>query len=216
MGTFFGHKLRAAVLWQLFNLTAHEPARAAALDAYKKARDAWAALADAAKVYVDDLTFGPDRHLRRHWKERLADIDADIAGLATRGPQPRNADYQKATIDKLIEGILAKPAAADARALPAVQHEAPASFKRGEPIRLWVGERGGTLYYRHLHQGERYQSMGMEIDDVGYVAIIPGAYTDTAFPIQYYFEFRTDTMARMYPGFGADFTGQPYFLVQPE
>ena len=36
IGRFFAHKFRAAILWQLFNLSGHEPARAAATDSLQK------------------------------------------------------------------------------------------------------------------------------------------------------------------------------------
>ena len=45
-------------------------------------------------------------------------------------------------------------------------------------------------------------------------ATIPAAYTNSPFPLQYYFEVRDNTMtAAIYPGFGPNFTGQPYYLI---
>ncbi|HVT81435.1 MAG TPA: hypothetical protein VHM90_12335, partial [Phycisphaerae bacterium] len=93
IGQFFCHKFHSAIHWQLFNLSGHEPARAAAIDAYKRARDAWSKIVEIAGIYLSDLTFGPDRQLRRHWSDRLADIDADISGMATREASRRGADY---------------------------------------------------------------------------------------------------------------------------
>jgi hypothetical protein len=48
-----------------------------------------------------------------------------------------------------------------------------------------------------------------------YTATIPSAYTDTQYPIQYYFELKLDaTSAALHPGFGADLTRQPYFVMR--
>ena len=80
-------------------------------------------------------------------------------------------------------------------------------------MRLWVGQSaGGTLYYRHFHQGERYTAVAMEKSDAGAVATVPAAFTDSAFPLQYYFVIGE----RMFPGFKKDFTGVPYYVVMPE
>ncbi len=212
IGQFFAHKLRSAALWQLFNLSGHEPARAAAIGEYKEARDAWASLAEkGTSVYRDDLTFGPERQLRRSWADRLADIDADIAGMATRGPNVRGAGYLPATIDKLVQSIVSPPEKGiEAAARPT--HTPQANFKAGEAVRLWVGQSaGGTLHYRHLHQGERYTAVALEKTNAGSAAIVPAAFTDSPFPLQYYFVIGD----KMFPGFKKDFTGTPYFVVMP-
>jgi hypothetical protein len=215
MGRFFAHKLRAAMLWQLFNLSEHLPAREEALKSYRLARDAWAALADTAQVYVDDLTFGPDRHLRRHWKDRLADIDADLAGLATRAPQPRTTKYELETIDMLIDAIT--NTLPPAEEMQARRHTPPASFQPNQPLPLEIRTAFASvrLCYRHLHQGERYTVIDMPNQGGTFSAAIPAAYTNSPFPLQYYFELRTPTTAAMHPGFGPNFTGQPYYLVLP-
>ena len=46
------------------------------------------------------------------------------------------------------------------------------------------------LYYRHVDHAERYETAEMEARNRLYRAIIPAAYTDSAFPLQYYFELR--------------------------
>jgi hypothetical protein len=49
----------------------------------------------------------------------------------------------------------------------------------------------------------------------GFTASIPAAYTQTDFPLQYYFETQGPQEPRLFPGFGKDFLGQPYFLLLP-
>jgi hypothetical protein len=46
-------------------------------------------------------------------------------------------------------------------------------------------------------------------------AVIPPAYTDSLFPLQYYFELRDRTgQPSLYPGFWNRPTSEPYFVVR--
>jgi hypothetical protein len=48
-----------------------------------------------------------------------------------------------------------------------------------------------------------------------YSAEIPQAYADSPFPLQYYFEITsTAKKAWLYPGFNAERTNQPYFVLR--
>ncbi len=48
-----------------------------------------------------------------------------------------------------------------------------------------------------------------------YRATIPGDYTDSNYPLQYYFEFKQGTdKTWLYPGFNSDLTNQPYFVMR--
>jgi hypothetical protein len=71
------------------------------------------------------------------------------------------------------------------------------------------------LYYRHVNQAERFESAAMEQRAGGYQASIPGAYTDSVFPLEYYFEVKqSPEKAWLYPGFAPDLSNQPYFVVR--
>jgi hypothetical protein len=218
LGQFFAHKFRAAILWQLFNLSAHEPARAAAVDAYKKARAAWASLADTAKVYGPNQPYGSAAALQGHWSDRLPALDADIAAMAARAAQPRGTDYQKETIDRLIQSIV-NPPQVDIKAAPPPTHTSPASFKPNQPLALELARAqhfdSVRLCYRHLHQGERYVSLDMHKQADRFTTAIPADFTNAPFPLQYYFELRTATTAALFPGFKENFIGTPYFVVLP-
>jgi len=55
----------------------------------------------------------------------------------------------------------------------------------------------------------------MQLTGNGYRAIIPADYTNSQYPLQYYFELKeTPAKAWLYPGFSADLTNQPYFVVR--
>jgi hypothetical protein len=46
-------------------------------------------------------------------------------------------------------------------------------------------------------------------------ASIPAAYTDSPFPLQYYFEFHAaPDKAFLHPGFAPDLANQPYFVLR--
>jgi hypothetical protein len=48
-----------------------------------------------------------------------------------------------------------------------------------------------------------------------YTAGIPQTYTDSPFPLQYYFEIKSAAnKSWLYPGFNADRTNQPYFVLR--
>jgi hypothetical protein len=70
------------------------------------------------------------------------------------------------------------------------------------------------LYYRHVNQAERYVSTDMQARGNIFRATIPDDYTNSPFPLQYYFELReSPAKAWLYPGFSPDLTGQPYFVL---
>jgi hypothetical protein len=216
LGQFFAHKFRAAICWQLFNLSGHEPARAAARDAYKQARAAWASLADTAKVYLPNLTFGINPNLHGHWADRLPAIDADIASLATAASHPLNPVPAPAAIDALLQAVLNPIRTADERL--AREHTPPASFKPGQPVPLTIRTAFDAvrLLYRHVHQGQRYVSLDMPKQGNTFTAAIPADYTNSPFPLQYYFELRNAGTAQMHPGFQDNFTGEPYYVIKPD
>ena len=53
----------------------------------------------------------------------------------------------------------------------------------------------------------------MARDGVSWRASVPADYTRSPYPIQYYFAVRRGAALALWPGFGADFTGQPYVVV---
>jgi hypothetical protein len=73
---------------------------------------------------------------------------------------------------------------------------------------------GVRLWYRRVTQAERWQSLEMQSGG-GYRAEIPAAYTDSPYPLQYYFELREAAeKVWLYPGFGPELANQPYFVLR--
>jgi hypothetical protein len=55
----------------------------------------------------------------------------------------------------------------------------------------------------------------MEFRNNAYRASIPGSYTDSPYPLEYYFEFKErPDKAWLYPGFAENLANLPYFVVR--
>src|SRR5262249_26070545 len=70
------------------------------------------------------------------------------------------------------------------------------------------------LYYRHVNQAERFKSTLIQGRDGRYQATIPGSYTDSPYPLQYYFQVRTAKGTQICPGFSKGLTNQPYVVIR--
>ena len=215
MGLFFGRKFRSAVLWAIYQKTGNPEAKTAALAQYNSARQAWSELAAVATpIYKPDLTYGRGARLRGHWKDRLKGIDSDLAAMNQGGvvgtpTHPGPAADAIATVQKR----LTRPAAN-------CHHTAPGTFVAGQSLTINLSAdgadtKGVTLYYRHVNQADAWHSVPMEAMNGHFQGIIPGAYTQTDFPLQYYFGVaKGKAGSTLYPGFDANLANQPYFVVR--
>jgi hypothetical protein len=211
IGRFFGSKLRSGVLYGIHEQTGDRAALEEALKQYRQARDVWAQIAERTKgVYVADITVGEHPWLRGHWMDRLPAIDADISDMEKRLASAKAEPAARPAIAEALAHPRRTPATA--------RHTPPSQFKPSQPLDLEIAvERklaSARLYYRHVNQAERYQSAEMKADANRYRAIIPAAYTDSPYPLVYYFELKeAPDKAWLYPGFNADLTNQPYFVI---
>ena len=211
LGRFFSGKLRAGVLYAIYERTGERNALEEALKAYRGARAAWAQLAERAKgVYVADVTVGELPWLRGHWLDRLPAIDGDIADMAKR------LESAKPASDERVRTAIAEVLAPPPRATPSCRHTPPATFRPSQALAIEIAT-GGTpeavrMYYRHVNQAERFQVVPMTAVDQIWHAAIPGAYTDSPFPLQYYFEVvDAPDKVFLYP---ANLAAQPYYVVR--
>jgi hypothetical protein len=66
-----------------------------------------------------------------------------------------------------------------------------------------------------VDQAERFNRTRMTGDSSQYRATVPAAYTDSFYPLQYYFEVtKSDGVVQLHPGFSTDLTNQPYFVLR--
>jgi cyclophilin family peptidyl-prolyl cis-trans isomerase len=213
LGRFFAAKLRAGVLYSIHEKTGDRAALEEALKQYRSARDIWAALAERARgVYLPDITVGEHPWLRGHWLDRLPAIDRDIADMAKRLDAAKSAD------DPRVRTAVAAVLNGSARTPIACRHTAPATFTPSQALSLQMAAalgKSARLYYRHVNQAERWLSVDMQGAEGNYTAVIPADYTASQYPLQYYFEVKdSPDKAWLYPGFAADFSNQPYFVVR--
>jgi hypothetical protein len=225
LGQFFAAKLRAGVLYAIYDRTADTAALDEALKAYRAAREAWARMATRAQdVYTRDITFGLEGQLRGHWLDRLAAIDADIADMEKRA-QARPAQGQAiAARSDAVRRFLECPDGhtTSERPIARVSHTPPPSFKRGQPVTVELTLPGRQphiravhLCYRQVHQAQSYQTVNMQVQGERRIATIPGDYSDSPYPLEYYFELWDDKgRAWLCPGFDATLANQPYFVVR--
>ena len=219
LGAFWAAKLRCGVLWEIFQETGASPAGKTAIDYYKKARAAWAAMAARANnVYVADISYGDVPMRRGHWSDRLPGIDADITAMEEK-LKAAPAWVSTKTPDHIAEAIAAATGRPK-RPSVACTHTPPESFVPGRPLSLALQEPSATaptaarLWYRHVDQAERWNSVEMQRSGAGFSAAIPGDYTQSKFPLEYYFEREwTNIAAWLFPAFNATLSNQPYYAI---
>jgi hypothetical protein len=223
LGRFFGQKLRAAVLYALYDRTSDRAALEEAIKTYRSARQAWARIAELTTgVYVSDVTYGEGWFQRGRWSDRLAAIDKDIAAMeqkaAAPAPQPAVSGITPEKVAALVHDVLGRPQ----RTVREVTHTQPASFRRGQPVALGLAlasdqarPKAVQLYYRHTHQAEPWRVVPMQMEAGSCHVAIPGEYTNSHYPLEYYFELSDESgRSWLYPGLGASLSNQPYFVLR--
>jgi hypothetical protein len=220
LGTFFAHKMRSAVLFEIYQQTGNAGSGKLALAHYRQAREAWAAMAQrAGRVYVSDISYGSVPKRRGHWSDRLPGIDTDLAAMQAQLQSafaPTDSGQSASIAVQMANGRPNRPIAS-------CEHRQPDDFRPGQPLSVSIevsSTAGGThpaairLFYRHVDQAERWMSAEMNHHAGRYTGTIPAEYTQSEYPLQYYFELQDRKgAASMYPGFNKTFSNQPYFAV---
>ena len=217
MGRFFGAKFRAGVLFAIYEQSNDRKALEEAIKAYRRAIKYWSELAHTAKsVYVSDITFGGEVWLQGHWLDRLPVMDEDLGNMNKKLEFfSGNNTLPENVTKEAIKKALGRPI----RNIVSCQHNPPSTFIAGQPLDVEFSfdktPLSAVIFYRHVNQAERYQKMVLNWKGKNAKAIIPGGYTDSPYPIEYYLEVRNSPdSASFYPGFNSDLANQPYFTVQ--
>ena len=82
----------------------------------------------------------------------------------------------------------------------------------GSPVACFrcVGVCVSLLHDRHVARAEQWSQMHMQAAQDGFATAIPAGYTQSAFPLEYYFELRArDGAAWLYPAFSSTLSNQP-------
>jgi hypothetical protein len=153
---------------------------------------------------------------RGHWSDRLSAIDRDIAAVTDRVMAVGRLDMSSQDTRHTIVEAAARPG----RPLVACNHVPPASFEAGASLRLVVTVlvpdevSSIRLHYRHVDQAERWKRVEMQGDGGRFTAAIPADYTQSDFPLEYYFDLVGKSgAARLEPAFNATLSNQPYYTV---
>jgi len=223
LGRFYAAKFRAGVLYALYQRSGYPPALEAALKKYHEALAAWAEFAESARgVYVPDITFGPESFQRGQWLDRLPAIEADAADmekLLKTASDTTPLKMDRKIVERAMHQSLARTEH-DTHPLLTGLHVPPASFQRGRALTVTARApkhtvSGLRLRYRHVNQADTWQVMEMERTGNEYRAAIAAAYTDSPFPLQYYFQIRSHSgLAWSHPGLENPWRGQPYFFLR--
>ena len=132
LGHFFAHKLRAGVLYSLFDRTQAGEFLDAAISAYQAARDEWHTIAALTRdVYARDVSYGPGAFQRGHWEDRLPAIEHDLSLMREQRSRAKPAQSTHAA---LVAAVLKAPPATEVW----VSHTPPATFVRDGAIDLLV------------------------------------------------------------------------------
>jgi len=217
LGRFFADRFRATMLYEIYLETGDATAGAGAIRRYQAARDAWAAMAERAKtVYQPDLSYGAPDFERLHWAARIPAFDRDLQAMrdaVMAGPD------SKPLRDPVVRSAVSAVTGSEARWTADWHHSPVERFRPGADLAIAMtggsALEGAELWYRHVNHGERWRSMPMRLDEKGaYRAAIPGAYTRSPFPLQYYVVLRRPQAAPVFlAGFNETLSNQPYFAV---
>lgn len=215
LGVFYASQMRSATYYEIFKQTGNQKAGELAVQQYQKARDAWANMAEhAGKVYMSDISYGAPPIRRGCWADRLPAIDADLDAMKKSLTSPPAASSGAQNTQRAVECVTTPPK----RVADTAQHTQAHAFHPGQP--LTVSMKASTpassarLHYRHVNQGERWRTMDMQSNGGTFTATIPGEYTDSPYPMQYYFELRGGSdSAWFHPAFNVTFSNQPYYAI---
>jgi hypothetical protein len=214
LGSFYSGQMRSAAYYEIFRQTGNAKAGELALEQYRKARETWAKMAErATKVYMADISYGNPPIRRGSWVDRLPAIDGDLDAMQKSLANPPTAAGSAENTERAIKAV----SAPSKRMADAVRHAPSHAFHPGQELSLSLQAQGATsarLHYRHVNQGERWVAAEMQSGGAGYTASIPAEYTNSPYPLEYYFELRNSSnCAWFHPAFNSTLSNQPYYAI---
>jgi hypothetical protein len=213
LGLHFSRKWRAAILYSIYRKTNDSNAKTEAVAMYTSAISAWQQAAEIGSVYK---AFPYGGKQSGHWRDRTAGLIADRDAMNAK-------DFTAVTSITTHPGpaaaAIATAKSTPSRPVAGASHTPPTIFSRGSALELVLATDGNTqsakLYYRHVYQAENWNVTSMTKSGSKFAASIPAAYTQTDFPLQYYFALKKGANSVvLFPGFDASLSNQPYFHVR--
>jgi hypothetical protein len=216
LGSYYANLFRAALLYSLHEQTGDPVAAERSLGAYRSARDAWSRMAERAdKVYAADISYGDVPVRRGNWADRLPAIDQDLTVLEKHFTNSLAQTLHRSSPQTAIQSATKT----SPRPALVIEHKAPATFRPGSDLQLiFIAPASITtsiLWYRHVNHGERWISVPMQKAGHSYRGGVPASYTNSPYPVQYYFELHTKDAATLHPPLNPTLSNQPYYSVMP-
>ena len=213
---FFVYKFKASILWEYYLLSMNLKVGKAALKNYLKAKNAWKIAGDISKkYYLPDLSYGPQTWLRGRWDDRLPAIIEDINDM--KNIIKKNTQSYK-IIKKDLQFINFIQNWNNYQNVK-VKNETPKKFSKGKKIKISCKldirkNLKGYLHYREVDQSKQWKRKKMGNISGNYNALISNIFSNTDYPIQYYFEFEDKNHSYFSPGFNKFLSNQPYYLLR--
>jgi hypothetical protein len=216
LGSYYANLFRAALFYSIHEQTGDPVAARRSLDAYRRARDAWSRMAERAdEVYATDISYGDVPVRRGNWADRLPAIDQDLTVLEKHFASSLAQTLHQSSPQTAIQNATK----ASPRPALAIEHKTPATFHPGSDLQLSFTAPTSTttsiLWYRHVNHGERWNSVPMQKAGSSYSGVVPASYTNSPYPMQYYFELHTIDAATLHPPLNPTLSNQPYYSVMP-
>ena len=213
LGHFFAHKFRAGVLFAIYEATQDRGVLEAVIGQYEAARDRWKAVIGGGDGLYGDLSCSDMLSERGAWADKLPLIQADLDAIKGLRAQARIGYDPK--LVALVQEVLVPQTYRAAN----LSHVPPSGFKPGEALAVAFDAsadvRGVTLWYRHVNQAERWQSLAATQDGSTWRSAIAADDTNSPYPLQYYAEVQHGPRdRRLYPGFAAWPAPQPYIVLR--
>jgi hypothetical protein len=210
LGSFYAELFRAGLLYSVHEKSGDTAAAQQSLTAYRKARQSWADFAArATSIYAADVSYGRPGFRRGNWADRLPAIDADLAAL--------EKSFASAPANTASTAEALRRAAPAPRSIIDAHHTPVDFFHPGSDLVLSISTPStvtdAVLWYRHVNHGERWRSVFMQHSAGSHSAAIPADYTNSLYPLQYYFELRTASAATLHPPLNSTWSNQPYYAI---
>lgn len=100
-------------------------------------------------------------------------------------------------------------------------HVPPVDFSRGASVGVRLQIAGGSavarvvLRYRQVDQSRSLESLDLSVEDGCAHGEIPASYTDSDFPLMYFFEvYGASGALALVPGLDQDLANQPYWVLR--
>ena len=219
MAKYHARKTEAAIHLSLYNSTSETKYAAISLNRMIIANNHWQKLSEFGDVYTDDMCFqlgdSGNNSLRGHWRDRIIEIEKDIAQLhfITEKSDEKDEGLEYITSLEYIASLVPEKIAA--------KIHAPLTAKAGEILTVTLevnNEIDGQaiLHYRHqnLLEGAFLEIEMQKIGDL-YEADIPADYVNSDFNILVFASINQGkTATTIVPGFWSDAEAMPYCEIK--